>query len=265
VHPFDAATAVTPQGDGHFSARLDPAWSNGDGPHGGVLAAMVTRALTATLDDPGLAPRALTLHYLRAPSLAQPIEVSVDIERRGRRTSTLSARVTQDGRPAVLALATYIGGLEQWRSWEPAPRAIAGPQEIEPSPPFEGRPPFLDFLEQRVGLGGAMFGGGDSALSGGWLDFAAPREIDAPAIAFFCDAWVPTAFMRLRDWAIVPTLELTIHFVVALGTPLPAGPLQVRFDAPSAAGGTFDEDGEVWSASGRLLARSRQSELLQPI
>jgi len=268
VHPFDAATAVHPEGAGRYGARLDRSWSNGDGPHGGVLAAMVIRALTATLDDPRLAPRALTLHYMRAPALDQPVRIEVDVARRGRRTSTLTARLSQGDRPAVLALATYAGGLEEWRHWAPDPPELPALDDLPEDPVFPGRPPFIDFLIQRAALGGPMFGGAESALSGGWLDFATPREIDAPALAFLCDAWAPTAFMRLRDWAIVPTLELTIHFVAPLPTPASTppvtGPLRVRFDAPSAAAGTFDEDGELFSADGRLLARSRQSELLQP-
>ena len=50
---FDAETAVTPLGDGRYSAGLDRSWWVQRGPNGGYLAAIVLRALTETVADPG--------------------------------------------------------------------------------------------------------------------------------------------------------------------------------------------------------------------
>jgi hypothetical protein len=38
----------------------------------------------------------------------------------------------------------------------------------------------------------------------------------------------------------------------------------VRFISEASIDGLFDEQGEVWSAEGRLLAQSRQLALLRP-
>ena len=63
-----------------FAAEVSPAWRAGRGPHGGYLAAMLTRALMAAVAEPERAPRSLTIHYARAP-FAGPVRIEVVIER----------------------------------------------------------------------------------------------------------------------------------------------------------------------------------------
>ena len=55
-----------------------------------------------------------------------------------------------------------------------------------------------------------------------------------------------------------PTLELTVH---VRGVPAP-GPLRCRFASRSIADGMFDESGELWDSTGRLVAHSRQLALV---
>ena len=103
---FDADTAVAPAGaPGVYDATISPRWAVPRGPNGGYIAALMLRALTATVDDPDRAPRSLTLHYLRPPIPGEPAEIHVVVERAGRTLTSLSARMIQGGRPMVLALA----------------------------------------------------------------------------------------------------------------------------------------------------------------
>jgi acyl-CoA thioesterase len=75
-------------------------------------------------------------------------------------------------------------------------------------------------------------------------------------IAAITDAWPPAVFSRLEVPVGVPTIDLTIHFrQTPSGEP---GWTLVRFRTQVAAAGYLEEDGEVWSADGRLLAQSRQ-------
>jgi acyl-CoA thioesterase len=115
---FDRATAVTALGGGAWASEVDAGWFAGRGPNGGYLAAMVLRAMAAEVDDPGRQPRSLTCHYLRPPA-AGPVRIAVTVERAGRATSTLTARLLQDDRPCVLAVAAF--GIEV-----PASAAYAG-------------------------------------------------------------------------------------------------------------------------------------------
>ncbi|MGZ6391094.1 MAG: acyl-CoA thioesterase domain-containing protein, partial [Ktedonobacterales bacterium] len=69
---FDADTVLEPIGDGAFTGRIIPSWSVGRGPNGGFIAALLMRALLATLGDPARDPRSLTIHYL-APAEDGPV------------------------------------------------------------------------------------------------------------------------------------------------------------------------------------------------
>ena len=105
---FDDATAITALGGGAHTAVCDPAWDAPRGPNGGYLAAIVLRAMAAELDDASRPARSITLHYLRPPH-GGALRVDVVVERSGRTLSTLSARLTQDDRLCVMAIAAFAG------------------------------------------------------------------------------------------------------------------------------------------------------------
>ena len=85
--------------------------------------------------------------------------------------------------------------------------------------------------------------------------------LDHLAITALADTMVPAAFSRLGRPAIVPTLDLTIHF----RAPLPAAGEWVLADFHSgrSAGGAWEEDGELWSRGGVLLVQSRQLAVMR--
>jgi hypothetical protein len=98
-------------------------------------------------------------------------------------------------------------------------------------------------------------------LVGGWLGLTeSDRPIDALTIAILADAWFPAPWPKLPEFAPAPTIDLTIHF----RSPLPAaGPLLLgRFRNSYVRDGFFEEDGELWSPDGTLVAQSRQLGLL---
>ena len=78
--------------------------------------------------------------------------------------------------------------------------------------------------------------------------------------AMLTDAWVPSPFTRLDRPNPAPTVDLTMHFRAA-GERV-EWPALVVFRSRFAHGGFFEEDGEIWSQDGRLLAQSRQLGLL---
>ena len=72
-------------------------------------------------------------------------------------------------------------------------------------------------------------------------------------LALALDGLPPVVFgLGATGWA--PTVELTWHM---RAVPCP-GPLAVAAPARHVGGGWFDEEAEVWDASGRLVAQSRQ-------
>jgi acyl-CoA thioesterase len=76
----------------------------------------------------------------------------------------------------------------------------------------------------------------------------------------FADAWMPPIFGRLTEPAPVPTIDLTVH----LRDPIPEGYddwVLVVFRTSVASDGFIEEDGELWTRDGLLLAQSRQLAL----
>ena len=257
---FDRATAVTSLGGGGaWGADIDAGWFAGRGPNGGYLAATVLRAMVAELDDPAREPRSLTCHYLRPPA-AGPVRVDVTVERSGRATSTLTARLAQDGRACVLGVAAFGIGVPAPADYAGAPPAVPGPGAVPAADNSGSGLAIVGRFELRPALGGAMFAGADEALTGGWLRFSDVRATDAIALAMFADAWFPAPWVRLRGPVAAPTIDLTVHFRVSL--PLDDTLLLGRFRNSLVRDGFFDEDGELWLPDGTLVAQSRQLGLL---
>ena len=88
--------------------------------------------------------------------------------------------------------------------------------------------------------------------------------LDAPLAAAFLDGWFPMPFILLDAPKPAPTLDYTVHFRAPL--PLQDGSPEdlhlAVFHSALARDGFFEEDGELWSPSGELLAQSRQLALI---
>ncbi len=88
--------------------------------------------------------------------------------------------------------------------------------------------------------------------------------LDAPLAAAILDAWFPAPFIRLERPVPAPTIDYTVHFRAPLPEPgaRAEDPYLATFRSGLARGGFFEEDGELWSQGGSLLAQSRQLALL---
>jgi acyl-CoA thioesterase len=260
---FDADTAIEAVAPGRWAACIDRGWWIVDGPNGGYVAALLLRAMMAEVGDPARAPRSLTIHYLRPPAEGA-IEVQTVTERTGRTLTTVSARLVQGGRLMGIALGAFA-----------TPRAGFDFEDRTPPelPPPERCPLLRDLVpggvemgnryESRWGLGGLPGSAGPRAVCGGWIRFEQPRIADALAVAAFTDAFPPAVFTRAAGrggLGPVPTIDLTIHFRSMLPLPgaTPDELVAVVFSSSVSRDGFLEEDGEVWSRSGVLLAQSRQ-------
>jgi len=267
VTTFDADTAVTPAGDGVWEATISDRWAVPRGPNGGYIAATMLRALTAAVDDPSRAPRSLTLHYLRPPQPDRAAQIHVAIERAGRTLTSLSARMVQDDRTMVVALAAFADDFPTAADYAtPPPDVGPPPAELHVVEPAPGVPEIALRTALAPVFGPGPMNGADEAVVGGWLRLAEPRSADAAALAFYADAWLPAPFALLKAPAPAPTVDLTIHFRTRLPHPgmAPDAPVLARFSSSTSHGGYFEEDGAIWAPDGTLLAQSRQLALLFP-
>ena len=266
---FNTLTAVQRDDVDVFSLDVDPSAFIVRGPNGGYIAAVILRALlerVADLDNgaPPRPPRSLTVHYPAPPS-AGPATVRTEIVRAGRSLVSASARLLQDDRTMAIALAAFsrdwpgAGFTDAVRPAAPAPDAT--PPGALDRPPL----PFLDYWDHRF-TKGRVVDIHSPAETQGWIRLADPAPIDAPVVAAMTDAFPPAVFTRYESPQPVPTVDLTIHFRV--GLPL-AGLgaddfLLGQFRTRTLVEGFLEEDGELWTVDGRLVAQSRQLAVMFP-
>lgn len=254
------ATAVEQIGGGSYRGYVSADWFTPRGTSGGFLAAIVLRAIMACEHDERRAPRSLTLHYLRPPSEGE-VRVVVTEERRGGRLTTYSARLEQDGRVCLLALAALSEDFPSSLEYAPPLPQVPPPDGLV-VPDDPKLPPIARRFATRGVIGPRPLSGGDEALTGGWIAFAGdePSPLDAPALALLSDAWLPAPFVLVHEPIGAPTIDLTIHFRAR--TEGLSGPALAIFRSRTSAEGFFEEDGELWSQDGTLLAQSRQLALM---
>lgn len=264
VPGFDADTAVEPLDEGRFAATISKRWWVYGGPNGGYLAAMILRAILATVGD-GQAPRSLTVHFQQVPREG-PVELSVQLERAGGRVTFLSARMEQQGRLHATAMAVLSEDWSEDGYSELQMPEIGEPGELyalDPATAPANVPVVVQNYRLRPALGEAVFSGG-APYTGAWIRSREPRLLDAPLATAFLDAWFPAPYVRLHRPLPAPTLDYTVHFRSPLPQPgaAPEDVYLVVFRSRLARHGFFEEDGELWSANGVLLAQSRQLALL---
>lgn len=243
-----------------YDAEIHAGWDIGGNANGGYLIALGARAMA---DAVGRPPVSLTTHFL-APGKSGPCEIDVDVVRVGGRMATVAARLTANGAEVVRLLGTFgehvPGG--------PAV-TLGAPPELPPTgecvrskPPFEVGTGFGDRIRAHVRPGDAGFKDGfptGTPEFAGWFEFDDRQPIDAIGLLLVADAFPPVIF-NLHGMPVgsAPTLEMTVH---VRAEPAP-GPLRCRFGGRFVQDGFFEEDGEIWDVTDRLVAHSRQLALV---
>ena len=285
MNGFDNDIALTATGEGSWEGEIAPGWDTPRGPLGGYVMAILMHgfelaiaergASTAARVDydsqAGRSARSVTVHFARSPHTG-PVTVGATIERQGRSLSTVSGRLEQDGKLIALALGAYSTAWESplldrrpMPEVEPpsaADRPAPDPERDLPAGDFprENPPPFTQRLSMQHRFGEAPFSRAERGEVGGWLGLRERRALDAPAIALLADAWFPAPWPMLTELAPAPTIDLSVHFRAPL--PLPDSLLLGRFTSDLVRDGFFEEDGELWTPDGTLVAHSRQLGLL---
>jgi acyl-CoA thioesterase len=264
---FDSDTTPSPDGD----VELQERWNVGRNQNGGVLLTTAARALAAVAGQPD--PLAVTAHYLGAAT-SGPARVQASVVKPGRTYATATGELWQDDRERVRALGSF-GNL--------ATRAGTGPDGSGPVPPDGPAPERCDDLfdvltatigeraltrslrnfEIRVDPQG---GWGPAATPGrpelqGWIRMRDEDAVTPMMLLTIADGFPPSILGHVEiGW--LPTIELSVHVFAA---PVVDEPwLRASLRTRSIVDGLLDEDGELWDASGRLVARFRQLAMLIP-
>jgi acyl-CoA thioesterase len=252
---FERDTAVEARGDGIFDCDIRPDWWVVAGPNGGYLGAIVVRALSADAELGARPLRSITLHYIGRPEVG-PAEVRVETDRHGRSVSFMRARLVQDGRLMATAAAIFADERDGIDLDQVDTPAVTTPDETLELPDSPDGPPFSHQFDYRPAIGTPTFGGGDEALTGGWLRLRDDRALDAATLVAFTDSWFPAVFTTRAEPLAVPTLELTVHLRGRL--PRQHDWALGRYRTRLARHGFMEEEAEIFSRDGELLAQARQ-------
>jgi acyl-CoA thioesterase len=257
-------------GDGRYTTSISPCWELAVVPQGGLVAALAVRGMERELD---VAPQTLrTLTAMFAGQVAGgPVEIDVQVLRRGRSMSQLSATVRNQGAEAGLtAIAAFgaprrgfdftelvmpdVAGPENVRGFrDPLPDGIDfefdGPplpfwEEIVEARPIIGRPPWEDFVE----------GPAESAI---WYRLDDPPRLpdgrlDPLGVVVVCDTMPSSVGQKLGPdsgrW-FAPSVDYTLH----LFQPARSEWLLAHHKARYAGDGYASVEAALWDPVGPTL------------
>ena len=261
THLFDDATKVT-AGDSRWQGHTSEDYWAFVGPFGGATAATILRAL---IDHPQRSgdPLALTVNYC-APIAQGEFDLDVRLVKANRSSQHWCVELTQDGgEVATLATAVFAERRPSW-SHQPAPYPGATPfEQIRPYPKIKAtwaNQYDFRFVEGNPDFGGAQGDAPASSYSKLWIADRVPRKIDMLSLTSMSDAFFARIFHARREFVPFGTVSLTTYFhtdAEALAAEDTSRVLAVA-DAKIFHKSYGDQNGELWSPNGRLLATTTQ-------
>jgi acyl-CoA thioesterase len=271
---FAAEVVVQPEGEGRYSATLSDRWNLRPLPQGGVVTGVALRAMGQVLDDPSQLLR--TMHTTFVGQVAHgPLEISVELLRRGRSMSHLRAEVrnagAERGHVTIAAFGTRREGFEFTGLVPPTvPRPEACPSFRDAPPPgveLGEQPPFwAEMFEGRPASGRAPWEDASPgpAERATWYRFDDPPigadgHLDPVALPVLVDTMPGAVWERVGPEAppwFAPSVDLSLH---VLG-PCPSGWVLGRNTVRFAGDGYASADMALWDldAEPRLVAYATQ-------
>jgi acyl-CoA thioesterase len=253
-----------PDPDGRTTARfgctLEPAWFQGRGVYGGIVAAQLARAFESLV--PTRQARTLTVHFC-APATGEGT-LDVVIEREGATVSHLSGRLThvRRGKVVTLAMATATFGraFDPWSFGDDPPPTVPPPEAVPEFRARAGWPVFAEHFEFRPCLGHEAFEGAREGHLGGWFRAREPQRPDLAYVCALFDAWPPSALPLLHAPRPAASVDLSFHFFASFPLDVPDD-TSFLYEArtPIVRDGWAEERATLWDPNGRLLARARQN------
>lgn len=263
---FDQDINVTPTSSGQYRVLISETWNVNVGPNGGYIGAII---LNGMLNEIGhdQQTRSITFHFL-SPSVPGDASLQIQIRKKGRTLSTVSATLAQGERTIAIAIATFAPSREAIEFQDVEMPTIAPPDQISADRQMnfkiQGHVPFRDHYDQLLGIGPVPPETGSFAHVGGWTRFKEHRVFDDLAIVAISDSWYPGLMIKDLPYPMhAPTIDHTVHIM----TPLPPTVssddfVLVEFRTEVAQDGYLIENGLIWSPDGTLLAQSRQLAII---
>lgn len=253
---FERATTLSASGAG----SIDASWYQGRGAFGGIMAALLLRAMRAKVADDERTPRSITVHFC-GPATEGPIAVSSEVVRTGSRVTHATARVAKDGEVTTFASASFCKsrtGPSYALAKMPDVALPGGLPEIPRGIP--GLPAFFEHVDARLAGPVLPFSGSATPEIAAWVRLREPVPVDAAVAALLLDALPPAISATFDAPRPVASVDFTIHFFERL--PERAGAAEdfhlVAIRSRWADDGYTEEIRDLWSPGGVLLGQCRQ-------
>jgi acyl-CoA thioesterase len=256
---FDAAIALAPGAEGHYTGHTHPAYGNMVGPFGGIIGAAL---LNAILQHPQRLgdPLSLTVHFA-APIADGAFAIEASAVRTNRSTQHWYVQLIQGGEVAAFATAVTAIRRDTWHALDAVFPSAPAPDTLAPMPAI-ARVAWTACYDMRFvsGIPGAPDSASDTSESLLWMRDLPARPLDFLSLSALCDAFFPRIFVRRPKWVPIGTVTLTTYFHADAAALAEQGsaPVLGRARALNFGKGYFDQAAEMWSMSGKLLATSNQ-------
>jgi len=249
--------------DNPLAVSIPAQWGQGRASFGGLVAALVYEAMRAQVAS-GRPPRSLAITFVGPAAPDVPVRFEVEVLREGKAVSQVLGRAVQDGQVVTIVQGSFGAGRESRIAVaaEPAPQATAveACQELPYIPNVT--PEFTRYLAMRWAFGGMPFSGNPSRDMGGWVrlrDQDTVEAVNEAHLLALVDAWPPAVLPHLNAPAPGSTLTWTIEFVQPMTALTTQDWCLYRAHIEHARDGYGHVAAAMWTASGELLAISRQT------
>lgn len=273
---LEQALRLVADGDGGFTTRIDPVFSNGPQalppekgrPFGGLLAALAANAMSEGL---GLsAPlRTLSVQYLAAPRFGEDVWLRPRLLRGGRSMAFAAVEAGQGDRKTLHATASF--GADNHPEAFPVRADLSAPpplrETLDPARNLNGpmAPYFTLHVDYLFESGPHLLGGNADrpAVERLWMRTRDGAPLDAARLCFLLDALYPPAFTVTPTFGNGASVDLR-YDILADPTPenAPDGWAFFEFRMLDLGGGWTVDDVVVRGADGAPLAVARQRRKL---
>jgi acyl-CoA thioesterase len=263
LHPFDRAIQTMPEGTEWFCAHTDDNYWNMNGPFGGIVAATLLNAALQTTRN-GFAPVSMTVNFC-APQAPGALRIRCREARAGKSVVHQSLEMfSADGQvvsTASLVTARRSDTLSHLAATPPARPEFKTLQDMVPDPHFA----WLDryqfrFIDGELKLDAVANATNPSAVSMLWVADHPVRALDWLSLVALCDVFFLRIFHLRNELALAGTVSMTAQFHASADDLARQGklPLLGRAWASVFSRNFFDQQAQLWSYDGQLLATSTQ-------
>lgn len=259
TYHLDAATALTPAGDGVFAYAGGGAYLNFDTAYGGWVMALAAEALASA---EGARGRIVSFTGTFIDAIRdRPLTVRVTALMKRPRTDFWRVVIAyRDAPEQAVFTADVITSLDRKGdvSFEGVRPDARLPEEVKRAE-GRGRPGWFDHIDQRWTVG-RLFEPAERPYSITWARDAEARPLDVKSLLLLSDAIAPRTFFATDRMTFGSTISIAVSLFASEEDYANVGEdfLMIEGDSDVIRSGVYDQRGRLWSRSGRLLAVSNQ-------